>query len=114
MIHSKRSQEGYLLVDHRNSPGITEADLATVPADRRREFLAQSAGHQFEAPTLRCAHCGTIVVLNPARTRPRHWCSHCDHYVCDSANCILVCNPLVQRVDRNLEQAARLLNIKEV
>jgi hypothetical protein len=112
MNHSKRSHEGYLLIDHRASPGITEADLATVPEARRAEF--QAATGIFEAPTVRCCHCGVIVIINPDRKRPRHHCPKCDHYVCDTASCVLTCTPFVQKVDDTMEQAARLLNLREV
>lgn len=108
---SNRSQEGYLLVDHRNSPGITQADLLTIPALRRDQFQVMQG--VFESPTIRCSHCGTMVVLNPQRTRARGYCSRCDHYVCDNPLCHLDCVPFMQRVESTQEQAARLLNIKE-
>lgn len=111
-LHSKRSQEGYLLVDHRNSPGITEADLLTIPAHRRHEFIA--ARGIFESPTIRCSHCGTMVVLNPQRTRARGYCASCDHYICDSPLCHQECVPFMKRVESTQEQAAILLNIKEM
>lgn len=110
MNQSKRSQEGYLLVDHRNSPGISEADL--TPELRARGFAASRGVH--EAPTLRCCHCGTIVILNPDRKRARHYCAKCDHYVCDNPTCVLVCTPLMQTVEAVQEEAAKLLNVKEI
>jgi hypothetical protein len=109
-MHWKRSQEGYLLVDHRNSPGITERDL--TPALRAAGFEAHTG--VFESPTIRCAHCGTMVVINPQRTRARHYCQPCDHYVCDQANCILHCTPFIKTVDLSVEAAIRHLNIKEL
>jgi hypothetical protein len=108
---SNRSQEGYLLVDHRNSPGITQADLLTVPEPMRQQFMATTG--VFESPTMRCSHCGTMVVLNPQRTRARGYCAKCDHYICDGPLCHLDCAPFMQRVESTQEQAARLLNIKE-
>lgn len=109
-MSSLRRHEGVLVVDHRNSPGIREADL--TPALRARGFSATQG--LVEAPTLRCCHCGTIVILNPDRTRERHYCARCDHYVCDQPGCITTCTPFTQTVDQAVEQAARLLNTKEI
>jgi hypothetical protein len=110
-MHSKRSQEGYLLVDHRNSPGITEADLATVPLQRRHEF--QTMRGLFESPTVTCCHCGSVVVINPQRIRARHYCAPCDHYVCDQYACITTCTPVRKAMDATIETAAQQLNLKE-
>ena len=111
-MHSKRSQEGYFLADHRNSPGITEADLLTVTA-YMREFFQPMRG-LFESGTIRCCHCGTMVILNPQRTRARTYCQRCDHYVCDTVQCHVECTPFMKTVEETQEAAAKLLNIKEV
>lgn len=66
-MFSKRSLEGYLLVDHRAGDGT-----AAVPG-----------GRIFERATITCSHCQAQVVLNPSRTRERGYCPKCDHYVCD-------------------------------
>jgi hypothetical protein len=107
---SKRSQEGYLLIDHRNSPGISERDL--TPAARAAGFEAH--GGVFESPTIRCAHCGTMVVINPQRTRARHYCQPCDHYVCDQYACVTYCTPLKKQIDDILEAATRSLALQEI
>lgn len=60
--------EGYLMIDHRASPGTPEVPEGTV----------------FEAATMHCSHCGTVVIVNPNRTRERAWCQPCDKYVCDN------------------------------
>lgn len=112
MRTSKRRAEGYLLIDHRHSPGITEADLLTVPLVRRAEFQVTTG--LFESPTIRCCHCGTMVVINPSRTRARGYCALCDHYICDSPICHAACTPFIEQVARHHEQAARRLNIKEI
>lgn len=108
----KRSQEGYLLVDHRMSPGITDADLQTIPASHRAMF--QSTRGLFEAPTMRCGHCGTMVVLSPTRQKARNYCQPCDHYICDNANCVLTCTPLGRTIERNVESAIKSTLIKEI
>jgi hypothetical protein len=103
-MHSKRSQEGYLMVDHRASPGLTEADWLKLPENVRAE--TQPMKGLFESPTIRCCHCGTIVILNPARTRARGYCARCDHYRCDSPACV-ECFPFTARVELGIEAAIR-------
>lgn len=62
-MKSKRSHEGYLLIDNR------------------------CAGEGYkELPTLTCSHCSVIMVVNPLRTRERGYCRKCDHYICDACN----------------------------
>jgi|HubBroStandDraft_4_1064222.scaffolds.fasta_scaffold00029_84 hypothetical protein len=72
-------REGYLLIDHTFSPGLTPEMLhaagiagPAVGADKRGEFA-----------TVTCAHCSSCVILNPLRTRAREYCPRCDAYVCD-------------------------------
>lgn len=93
MVHSKRSHEGYLLIDHRNAPGndAAEAARAGVP------FVP--GGALFESATITCAHCHAVVVLNPLRTRERGYCRRCDHYVCDKPECSVDCTPLRAMMD---------------
>lgn len=63
--------EGYIMVDHRASPGLPNNPLL-------------GEGTFFETKTMHCAHCGTVVIMNPNRTREREWCSNCDKYICDN------------------------------
>lgn len=71
--------EGWLFVDHRASPGIPEdaARRMGLDPDLVRE------GSVMEAATQTCAHCGTVVVMNPERTRQRATCFQCMAYICD-------------------------------
>ena len=71
---------GYLFLDHRASPGLTE-DQARK-AGYRPEQVRE--GSTFEADTKRCAHCATIVILNPLRERPRNKCFKCNDFICDN------------------------------
>jgi len=80
---SKRRHEGYLIVDHRASPGN-----ALAPE-----------GQVYETPTVTCSHCGSVVILSPTRTRPRHYCFKCDHYVCDKPVCVLECRPWMKVIE---------------
>lgn len=71
-------REGYLLIDHRESPGVE--DRIVVPAG-----LPPGSGHGlFEAGTLSCLHCGCVQIKNPDRVRPRPHCRKCDGYFCDA------------------------------
>lgn len=76
---SKRSQEGYFLLDHRESPGLTEAQVAAA----EMPVGCRAGQGLFEAPQYTCSHCQKGVVVNPLRNRDRNYCSKCDHYICD-------------------------------
>jgi hypothetical protein len=70
---------GYLMVDHRASPGLDEKqaiDLGYHPSQVKE-------GQLFEADTLRCCHCGGQYILNPLRKRERGFCFKCMEYLCD-------------------------------
>lgn len=95
-ILSKRSLEGYLLIDNRNAPAVPSIGGAPAIA----------AGATFESATLTCSHCHAVVVLNPGRTRERHWCAKCDKYVCDGCAAVGECRPLNQILDTLQNQAA--------
>ena len=99
MIHSKRSLEGYLFIDHRDSPGVTPDQ---VPAEVVRKYgppTIVGKGQLYESATITCVHCQAIVVLNPLRTRPRNWCNKCGDYVCDNPVCITECQPFAKLAD---------------
>ena len=52
-----------------------------------------------ELPAFTCVHCGTIVVMNMARTRPRGYCAKCDAWTCDNVVCSTECHPIMQGVE---------------
>lgn len=81
-MKTKRSQEGYVLIDHRNSPGISPEFIAKNKLDAP----AVGAGVTFESALSVCHHCHADVILNPNRSRERGWCWACDHYICDACN----------------------------
>ena len=91
-MFSKRSLEGYLLIDHR-AAGVT----ATPDQPR-----------MIEAGTLTCSHCQKQLIVNPLRTRDRGYCPKCDHYVCDGCEQVRVatgvCYTFKQRMD-DMEKA---------
>ncbi len=59
------------MVDHRASPGLPDDPL-------------MGEGQLFETKTNHCSHCGTVVIMNPLRTRERAYCRSCDKYICDN------------------------------
>lgn len=96
-MKSKRSLEGVLLIDNRVGPRVPSvAGIPEIPA-----------GATFESATITCSHCHAIVVLNPDRSRPRHYCAKCDHYVCDGCAVLGECRPLNQVFDALQTQAER-------
>lgn len=98
---------GYLLVDHRASPGLPEevARWAGYNPALCRE------GKVYEVDTLCCSHCNACVVPNIHRTRPRALCLECDnirgHYICDGCDYLrtqpgYVHRPFTQVIDETL------------
>lgn len=83
----KPRREGYLLIDHTFSPGITPEQLYAAGLSG----LAVGADEKGEFATVTCCHCNTIVILNPLRTRNRNYCYKCDQYVCDNPACNVGC-----------------------
>jgi hypothetical protein len=79
MANSKRSKEGYLMIDHRVTEPIPDEVMVL-----QHNLPVGSGRGLFEAPTYTCSHCEYIVVLNPARTRERAYCRGCDSYICDA------------------------------
>jgi hypothetical protein len=76
---SKRAREAYIMIDHRNSPGISPEFLRANNLDGP----AVGAGVTFESAMAVCHCCGADVVLNPNRSRDRAWCMKHDAYLCD-------------------------------
>lgn len=85
---SKRRFEGELLIDHRFTPG--------VPGPHGQGL--------FEAPTYTCNHCSRVVIINPARTRPKEYCRKCDHYICDGCSAIMAKTKECKTFDQIIEE----------
>lgn len=113
MMHSKRSLEGYVLIDNRNSPGVP--DSVVVP-----QGLPVGSGRGlFESASITCSHCEAIVVLNPDRSRSRGYCPKCDHYVCDACEAVRAlsggaCYPYKARIEDAREALLRGENPDQV
>ena len=93
-MKTKRSHEGYLVIDHRACPGL-------APGPRL-----------FESATITCSHCHRVVVLNPDRSRERGYCPKCDHYVCDECELARVasgghCRPMNQIIEEIQNKAEK-------
>jgi len=99
MKTSKRKFEGVFTIDHRDSPGLIPEQVAgRGPVVGKGQFL--------EVPTSQCVHCQRVVILNPLRTRPRHYCQKCDDFQCDlCAN--LPCVPFAKVIEDVLNAAAK-------
>ena len=109
-MKSKRSHEGYLLIDNRFTQGVDEKAVAAVG-------LPVGAGMGlFEAPTITCSHCQKVVVVNPLRNRERAFCRKCDHYICDGCGAVAavtgVCRTMKQIVDEVQERADKGLPVE--
>jgi len=121
-MSSQRAHEGYIMVDHRGSPGISDDFIHKAqqifPADTCLP-LGMSAGRSlFEAPTVSCNHCQAMVIINPLRNRERGYCPGCDRYICD--NCTErrridgKCKTFRQFADEITEAALKAESIKEI
>ena len=95
---SLKQHAGFLEIDHRESPGLTPADVAHVPGS-----IPVAGGSLLERDVQMCSHCQRGVVLEPLRTRDRGYCPKCNHFVCDSCETIRVktgeCVPFVKVLD---------------
>lgn len=103
-------QMGYLMVDHRASPGLPE-DVARLAGYDPKQC---GEGQLYEVDTLCCSHCNACVVPNVMRTRPRAKCMECDnaqgHYICDGCDFIrnqpgYVHAPFKKFIDETIDRA---------
>lgn len=99
-MNSKRSHEGYLMIDHRSSPGVADEIMV------KRGLPAGSGNGLFECATYTCNHCErgvTVVYKGSTKVRETAWCKKCDHYLCDDCGAELhrtgVCYPFKARID---------------
>ena len=83
-MHSLRSHEGILTIDHRASPGLPDAVVV-------KQGLIPGAGRGlFESATFTCPYCEKVVVMNPDRSRPRNYDRKTNHLICDNCEAIRV------------------------
>lgn len=102
-------REGYIMVDHRASPGLTEDQARRAGYDPKHA----GEGKMLEEAVLACCHCPQKWLKNHERTRPRERCPKCsNHYVCDVCAVEMrkpdyVHRPFVKLIDDVLEIASR-------
>lgn len=106
-MRTQKSREGYVMIDHRASPGLP-ADVARAQG---LDPGLVGEGKLFECASLTCKHCKCSVVKNPLRTRARPHCYECDHYICDLCHFETtlpgyVHAPYEKKVDDAMRQAA--------
>lgn len=78
----KVDREGYVEIDHRESPGISHEEAARVGSR-----LAVGKGQRFQAATWKCCGCERQIILLKEQARHENYCSQCDSYMCDE--CLL-------------------------
>lgn len=78
-----KKANGYLMVDHRASPGLPEDVARAVGYDPK----LCGEGKVYEADSLYCVNCYSHVIKNPLRTRERG--SYKGQYVCDGCAYLL-------------------------
>ena len=98
-MRSKRSLEGEIWVDHRESPGIS-------PQQAAGGWLSVAGGQQYESAVYTCGHCRMLLLSDPLRTISHEWCAGCDHYLCYRCMALrhrtLRCDSAAARRDRFL------------
>ena len=65
-MSTEKAREGYLMVDHRASPGLPPELAVSLGLDPK----LVGEGKLMEAATLTCSHCKGALLKNPLRVRP--------------------------------------------
>lgn len=101
LIRNKRDLEGYVRIDHTESPGFSRETAAAAGRGKLGDLVG--AGKLFEGATFSCSHCARVVIINPGRTRARGYCPKCDRHVCDWCEAervsTMMCRPVSQVID---------------
>ena len=101
MVFLKDDLCGYVLIDHRESPGFTPEQC--IAGGRSKIAGHLGAGQKFEAKTDFCTHCERVVIRNPDRLRQRGYCWNCDHFICDDCAIVMKvsgeCKSMKQKMD---------------
>ena len=112
-MRSKRSTEGYILIDNSEARGFPEGFGRGIVDPQ----TLVPGGKKVEAALLTCSHCQKSTMKNPKRVKPRGYCPGCHHYVCDwcdGMRKVTGCTSFLNLVKRLQEQAGRDLNLKEI
>lgn len=115
---SKRRLEGYLMMDHRNSPGLSDAHVM------ERELPAGAGKGLFETSVLFCSHCPAMIVVmtptnhNPKRGKAAEYCPGCDRYLCERCHDERIrtgiCKTWAQQIEEYVERVLQDTLIKEI
>jgi hypothetical protein len=102
---SLRSLEGYMLIDHRNSPGVSDELMV------KAGYIPGAGQGLYESATYTCPYCETVVVIEPKRTRPRAFDRKTGRYICDPCKAAMMSGallvPIKEIADRMLNRAAK-------
>jgi hypothetical protein len=106
-MFSKRELEGYLEIDHRESPGITPELAAKIGCGT----IPVGAGQTLKAATYNCPYCEALIVRNPERERERAYCRKLDRYICDGCDLKrklgVELKPMKQVIDEFIDAATK-------
>ncbi len=90
---------GYLIIDHKESPGLTPEDVAKSPG-----AIAVGAGQFFETDTKICSHCSRQVIIE-IRTKGAQpaVCPKCHAFICKRCDKLRMktheCIPMLKRIE---------------
>ena len=95
-----RTDLGYFMIDQRATGLLAPGSMTPL----------------YEAATYTCKHCERVVVMEPARTRPRYKCGGCSHLICDPCAAEKfasggACRTYQQRLDESLDAEERATSI---
>jgi hypothetical protein len=106
-MFSKRDLEGYLEIDHRDSPGISSEIAVRV----KRGTLPVPGGTRLQLAVTICPYCDAQIIRNPSRVRERAYDSKTDRYICDGCDLLRKLNgelkPMKQIIDEWANAAAK-------
>jgi hypothetical protein len=81
-----------------NPRPMTSGRIARVNGELVSSNAITGGGEQH-TPTFTCAHCNTMVLMNPQRRRERHVCARCRRVTCDRPGCLAECNPTDEAIE---------------
>jgi hypothetical protein len=80
MPRTRRKDEGWLMIDHRESPGVTDNEMIGFNPD----FWPGAGKGLTECPICICGHCQRTMIIKPDRTREFPYCRSCDDDICEA------------------------------
>lgn len=104
---TQRRKAGYLAMDHRESPGVSEADM-----HKNAPELKVTAGRGlYETNIVHCGHCQKGLVVHPLLMIDLPYCHKCDAHICEACKTTMVvtgeCLPFSKIVDIVQEAALK-------